>query len=81
MSGKKIKPEEKKGTAAAARSSDDDSYENHGRGLNVVLTPVQAPKLRSTEKNEVFNFLKNMTNTSKYYTTGDWRESESYQSN
>ena len=58
MSGKKIKPEEKKGTAAAARSSDDDSYENHGRGLNVVLTPVQAPKLRSTEKNEVFNFLK-----------------------
>ena len=29
-----------------------------GRGLNVVFTPVQAPKLRTTEKNEVFQFLR-----------------------
>ena len=26
--------------------------------MNVVFTPIQAPKLRTTEKNEVFNFLK-----------------------
>ena len=31
-----------------------DFYANAGRGLNVVFTPVKAPKLCSTEKNEMF---------------------------
>ena len=55
---KGTKPEEKKGAAAGAGASVDFPYVTNGRGLGVVFTPIQAPTLRTTEKNEVFNFLK-----------------------
>ena len=51
--------DEKKAAAAADEGGVmDDAYAHRGRGLGVIFSPIQAPTLRSTEKNDVFQFLK-----------------------
>ena len=49
---------ESKDEGAAAGSAAVDRYAPTGRGVNVVCMPAQAPKLRTTEENEVFQFLR-----------------------
>ena len=50
--------QETKNVTAGVEDSTDDQYMPRGRGMGVIFTPVQAPTLKSTEKNAVFNFLK-----------------------
>ena len=50
------KDEKKAAAAADAGGIMDDAP--RGRGLGVIFSPIQAPTLRSTEKNDVFQFLK-----------------------
>ena len=49
--------DEKKAAAAADTGGVMDDAPR-GRGLGVIFSPIQAPTLRSTEKNDVFQFLK-----------------------
>ena len=49
---------DEKKAAAAADAGGVMDYAPRGRGLGVIFSPIQAPTLRSTEKNDVFQFLK-----------------------
>ena len=54
----KTKDEKKPVAAADGGGEMDDAYASRDRGLGVIFSPIQAPTLRSTEKNDVFQFLK-----------------------
>ena len=48
----------KSGSGTDGSATVDLYYLAAGRGSKVIFTPVQAPKLRNTEKNSVFKFLR-----------------------
>ena len=59
----KVPKGEVKGKAGDGSAALKVYYAAAGRGFSVVFTPIQAPTLRSTEKDTVSSFSSSLINT------------------